>query len=1229
MDRISQVGVTRPAIPTPKAPPQPPAEKAPADPQDLLSFSLSRAPAAAPNGAPAPVVSQATIQEVSAEPDKTRENVPLTFVEAQQYSQLLQDSPAEAREMLQTLHLLHPDAAWLASKIRSSITQPEQYDYLLRPWKELGEARRVAEEIAKGRQLLKLEGHGINAQEAQAIFVLGREQPIECEVLAADLGKRGEKAGWMVEQARKGDPYDCPINQAFVQKLSERWTSRVSAFRLMDQLQKTPAGPEPALTFGEARSVHFLGRESPDDAEKLVGLLARRNPSDGWLAGKILQSRQHEFTTQEFHHLQNRASAREQAYHLLKVLEATPQQPAEWNLSEAELKACECLDRDDPVAAKSLQEVLSQRGPSTTWALQRGIYYPAEQLQQEWQTVSAARQVLQGDKEGPLLASEAEAVRDLAELSPDEAKAFLAGLEKRGPGPSWVCRQVIRGAHMVPPPTLEQLEQRWQRLQEADAVLGPLDPTGPPLNWAEAQALKAWRAEYDADNAEKSKQLMGALKERNPDAALLCQRVLDAQEFTPEVHAGFLQDYEQLCQARLALQESKQDRLSLGEANALLTIERTGSQTEYQAARDKLTLRGPSTLLAVSLLKQSARVDEEEFAAIQTQVDGKSSSLRLLQQLTSTPQSPVPEGQMPFTTEEVAALADLQESSWALAHSMRQALGQRSDFAKVLPGKPEDFRGELPDQLQKLHDCWLLNRSYARIKADPQESAEIRNRYFHLGDYQLQQPLGLTSATQADQFVRTWQRLSDRSDPALVLALSQMEGIAQVPASTLESLKAHVLAGGTLPPGSSAEDLRLATLGWQVQAGMAFEKAVELGKLPLAERLNGQPGPFNKSELVLGLPPEKLPLAIEMMQGKSLNPTQRLALYSGLRQSTEANKALLNLKGAAFKEALQALLPLQEQLPDGELSPLDYQTRSRSGWEERGATALALTFRGSWRQWLDAQARIKGEDGEPVRSVHDVVDILPLRSLPGLDSFLLKNSHQKLPELSQVIGRWEELSEVERSQPFDEVLALARSKIYPHMVSPEFGAEAVKWGISQQDYPDLEARFLASQTVPSPFAHLAEKSWKSGDLSGRFLPREDVRGLFLGHHTNCCQHPTGAGATCAYHGQESPRGGFFVLENSKGQIVVQSWAWVSDQAGLVFDNVEGMAARSQAADVRAIYQAAADELVGQFEQVTMGLDHGKLPIQGWAPTTAQTIRDFDGYSDAERQVLLKARSAAL
>jgi hypothetical protein len=288
--------------------------------------------------------------------------------------------------------------------------------------------------------------------------------------------------------------------------------------------------------------------------------------------------------------------------------------------------------------------------------------------------------------------------------------------------------------------------------------------------------------------------------------------------------------------------------------------------------------------------------------------------------------------------------------------------------------------------------------------------------------------------------------------------------------------------------------------------------------------------------------------------------------------------------------------------------------------------ALALTFRGSWKQWLDAQARIRGEDGEPLRSAHDVVDILPLREAPGLDAFLLKNSHQKLPELAQVIGRWDEIKESERSLPFDEVLALARSRVYPQMADPQFGAEAAKWGISQEVYPELEARFLASQQVASPFAGLTKQRWKSGDFSGRFLPRSDVRGLFLGHHTHCCQHPSGAGASSAYHGQESPRGGFFVVENGKGEIVAQSWTWVADGGGLVFDNVEGITASNRAKEVSSIYQQAADHLVGDYPRITLGIAHSKLPVDGWEKTTPQVMSDFDGYSDADQQVLLKGRA---
>ncbi|MFX4369979.1 hypothetical protein ABTA37_19815, partial [Acinetobacter baumannii] len=79
------------------------------------------------------------------------------------------------------------------------------------------------------------------------------------------------------------------------------------------------------------------------------------------------------------------------------------------------------------------------------------------------------------------------------------------------------------------------------------------------------------------------------------------------------------------------------------------------------------------------------------------------------------------------------------------------------------------------------------------------------------------------------------------------------------------------------------------------------------------------------------------------------------------------------------------------------------------------------------------------------------------------------------------------------------------------------------------DYPKHEQRFLDSLDTPSPFP--LEKSWNVENLTGRFLPRSDPRGLFLGEHTHCCQHPGEAGSACAWFGQENARSGFFVVEN--------------------------------------------------------------------------------------------------
>ncbi|MFN8610712.1 MAG: hypothetical protein U0931_24440 [Vulcanimicrobiota bacterium] len=1135
--------------------------------------------------------------------------------------------------MLQALHLRHPDSAWLASKIHLPIQNIGDYERMLvAPWKQIQEARRVAAEVAEGRQMLKLEGRGINQHEARAIHLLAREQPVECEILAADLGKRGDKARWMCQQARQGPPMDGQIGEGYVNSLSERWTQRVSAFKLISQLEKQPSSAEPLMTFAESRSLDFLHQEGMPEARQMAELFENRNACDGWMAGQLLKRRRtgyDEYTTAEFHRLQNRAEERQQAYRLLEHLQSSPPEAGAWNLRDEEVRACRSLSSDDPEAASRLGELLSGRGAGVAWALQRGLDYgvACEKLQTQWEVVLQSRHTLEAYQEGPFQAREAEAIRALADLSPDEARAFQARLQD--PGAGWACQKLIDSAHMEKAPTLTELESRWQDLVQADQALSGLkerDPGLGPISWEEARALSTWRANYSVENSQKSKQLVAGLKSLDPGAGWLCERLQDQQDLTAERFAGLVKDYQGLAQARQQAAQFPQGPgldLTLAEANALLTIDRLGEQEEQNQLRGLMAGRGSRCQLALALLpRQDQVLTPEQFAQVQQQVEARAEVLAIHQAVTATAQTPVPEGEIPFSTQEIGALIELQECSWALAHSLRQGLRQRSDFAQFLPQQKSDWNGgDLQQELVKHHDEWMLKRAYERLKQDPDENPRVRERYFHLGSYAMDQPLGLKTPEQAAGFVRIWQQFDDRPNPDHILKLSQVEGAESLSPSTLDSLLSHLRAGGGLQ-GLDAQKAEIAAKAWQVDAAMPVEKALELGVLPLAERLNGGPGSFNKAQLVLGLPAEKLPLAIELTQAKSLTAGERLALYSGLRQSPEPQQALLNLKGAAFKEALQAICTRPSaELAEGELSPHDYRS-SRTGWEERGAVALALTFRGSWRQWLDAQARIRGEDGEPVRTIHDVVDILPLRPLPGLDSFLLKNSHEKLAELSQIIGRWDELSEAERGLPFDEVLALARARVYPHMEHPEFGAEAARWGVSEQQYAELESRFIASQQVPGPFQAFEHRRWQQGEFSGRFLPRQDVRGLFLGNHTNCCQHPNGAGASCAYHGQESPRGGFFVLENAKGEVVVQSWAWVSDSGGLVFDNVEGLTARNKSTEVRAIYQAAAQDLVKKFPVVTMGLDHGKLPVEGWPATTPQTMQAFDGYSDAEKQVLL-------
>lgn len=277
--------------------------------------------------------------------------------------------------------------------------------------------------------------------------------------------------------------------------------------------------------------------------------------------------------------------------------------------------------------------------------------------------------------------------------------------------------------------------------------------------------------------------------------------------------------------------------------------------------------------------------------------------------------------------------------------------------------------------------------------------------------------------------------------------------------------------------------------------------------------------------------------------------------------------------------------------------------------------------------WIQKNSRLG-------RSLHDYAYWLPdgaPSEVVGLPEFLMRNYRRRTPELEMIAKKWNHLNADERKLSVDQILEVLQSRVYPNIQAQEFANEAIKYGIEEGDYADYERRFIDSQLVDSPFP--LESSWTEGDLRGRFLPRSDVRGLFLGHYTDCCQHPEGQGRRCAWYGQEKPNSGFFVVENAKtGEIVAQSWTWVSKDGGLCFDNIEGTRDCNYKYDreVGDIYQAAANDLSSKYYTITLGTQSTDIRTGRWTDAGKNKLElpsDFQGYTDASSQVLLAKSSS--
>ena len=288
-------------------------------------------------------------------------------------------------------------------------------------------------------------------------------------------------------------------------------------------------------------------------------------------------------------------------------------------------------------------------------------------------------------------------------------------------------------------------------------------------------------------------------------------------------------------------------------------------------------------------------------------------------------------------------------------------------------------------------------------------------------------------------------------------------------------------------------------------------------------------------------------------------------------------------------------------------------------------------------------------------SVHDAVYFLPYglnkEDSRSLGEFLqektiyVDNQKQKhvrpSSELGTIAKNWSDLKQDERKLPYTDVLKICQSKKYAGQKYAGFAVEAANAGIGESQYKELEAFYEASLKTPCPFD--TTKEFKCGNLTGRFLPRDDPRTGFFGEHTNCCQHFGGVGGACAKSSMIDAWSQLFVIEKDDGKggkrIVAGSWMWENEVStdGKTYkcacaDNIEAIGDYCKNPAVNSIYEAMADYLTKEngYRKVTAGVGYQDAAIDKYQETTSVPLPKIYGgaYSDAKTQVLISENKKA-
>jgi hypothetical protein len=1081
-------------------------------------------------------------------------------------------------------------------------------------------ARRTFDELKS--QPERQPAQGINIEHAQILLSVAPVDPRTTQDVLAWLGqsnRTGELAGKdIIERVKTADAKQ--TLEELVQESNENAAAKVNAF---DQLalarQTLQAGISPReFTPQQAEALYTLGHMEPEAGAELASILGAHNPATKLLSERFLRGHEnglsYEFDVdsgqqrrevyEEFVAHQAAESVNAQrGLELLEKHDALP--PSNSSVPYAEIRAYTGLRSLELRNQSYALEALIKRRYGAEGELALSIARNGVESEHDY------AHYLKGERRFVETAHQVEKV----------ASAYETAIAS-GSSPSVAAVKAL-SEHRLPMPERNRPYREGEQGTESPTA-ADFERLTTFVSEPEMAALQKL-AEHSKERSDKLAQIIGS---RTAEASFIARYLSDSpytskeelnSHITPELNkfADAIRLTQELSAQKAAGKPSPGDRISLREAQAILTLE-TSHHRYYDAAsadaaklRELVSERGPTAKWMLNFL-QSRAVYSAEGA---------------------------------FTFD---ALFELRNAHKLTESHYNFAGGRRSDNTRA----------------------WDLSHELGPIpQKDLASFIDLSNR-----------------------MVQFFDRETPKLSNSTLLEMAKDPRLSNVADDALPGIYARTLAfGHEFTYDLTASELTLAGRAWQFAPSLPADIAIRVGEKPTSDRVaaaaawrNTAEGQEVRAEQMHD-PGNRLPDVLEALRslppdgrhnfwhefshfkGNPLNRNAALLqdniairpilkllypnlqepgrLAAALNQTDSPFAVIRQIKPREFDAAYAHLEQVQREAVARRESDDDASFRGsmRHLWDQEhdtdhivdsGATALQLTrvFGGGWKEWLAAQSKLG-------RTLHDATYWLPSDGRPaeGLGQFLRDNGSRAVNRLEIIAKRWNEVPLEMREKPYDEVLQHLLSMSYPSAKDAKFAEEAASWGVSSKKYQEWESRYLAAKDKPSPFP--TNKVWSDGNLVARFLRRDDPRGLFLGQHTNCCQHPgNGHGAASAWNGLENPNAGYFVVErvygkdeNAPREIVAQSWAWISDEGNLVFDNVEAKTLGPRQNAVRGLYQRAANDLTEQFPIVTLGTTHGDLNTDNWplAGDAFQKLPNgYTGNSDAkEKQVLLARRAA--